>query len=182
MIGLAAATSRGVRTLGCHRRSTPRAILANGTPPGLGGADGGVSNVEMVTRSVAAPIGALVLLAGLSMGCGADSVDRASATAALQVCLQEQGADVHPIPQPASNLSIDADWLDVDLEASDVTVFVTDGDRAAETTFDALAETIGAGADPLDFFIEGPVVVLFGEESTPQEAELVRNCVREATS
>jgi hypothetical protein len=145
----------------------------------LGGADGAVSDVEMVTRSVAAPIGALVLLAGLSMGCGADSVDRASATAALQVCLQEQGAAVQPIPQPAS---IDADWLDVDLEASDLTVFVTDGDRAAETTFGALAETIGAGADPLDFFIEGPVVVLFGEESTPQEAELVRNCVREATS
>ena len=100
----------------------------------------------------------------------------------MQACLQEQGADVQSVPQLASNLSIDADPLDVDLEASDVTVFVTGGDSAAETTFDGLAETIGAGADPLDFFIEGPVVVLFGDESTPQEAELVRNCVRVATS
>jgi hypothetical protein len=182
MIGLAAATSRGVRTLGCCPRSNLRAIPAKGIPPGVGGAHGGVSAVEMVTRSMSVPIGALVLLAGLSVGCGADSVDRASATAALQACLQEQGADVQPVPQLAPTLSIAADSLDVDLEASDLTVFVTDGDSAAETTFDALAVTIGAGADPLDFSIEGPVVVLFGEESTPQEAELVRNCVRDATS
>ena len=85
-------------------------------------------------------------------------------------------------PQVASNLSIDADSLDVDLEASDLTVLVTDGDSAAASTFYALAETMGAGADPLDFFIEGPVVVLFGEESTPPEAELVRNCVQASTS
>jgi len=89
---------------------------------------------------------------------------------------------VKPVPQLASKLAIEADSLDVDLEASDLTVFVTDGERDAETTLDTLAKTIGAGADPLDFFIEGPVVVLFGEESTPQEAELVRNCVRQATS
>jgi hypothetical protein len=181
-VGLAAATSRGRRTFGCYPRSNPRAIPAKAISPGLGGTDGGVSAVETVTRSVAAPILALVLLAGLSVGCGGDSVDRASATAGLQACLQEQGADVQPVPHLASTPSIDADSLDVDLEASDLTVFVTDGDSAAETTFDALAETIGAGADPLDFFIEGPVVVLFGEESTPQEAELVRNCVRQATS
>ena len=128
------------------------------------------------------PLGALLLVAGLSAGCGGDSIDRATATAALRACLQAQGADVQPTPQLASNLPIDADSLDVDLEASDLTVFVTDGDRAAASTFDALAKTMGAGADPLDFFIEGSVVVLFGEESTPQEAELVRNCVQGATS
>lgn len=129
-----------------------------------------------------APIGALLLLAGLSVGCGGDSVHRGNASAALQACLQDQGAEVQPTPRLASILSIDAHSLDVDLETSDLTLFVTDGDNAAASTFDTLTETIGAGADPLDFFIEGPVVVLFGEESTPQEAELVRNCVREAKS
>jgi hypothetical protein len=136
----------------------------------------------MFTRPLTAPIGALLLLAALTVGCGADSTDRATATAALQACLHEQGADVRSTPQLAANLSIDADPLDVDLEASDLTVFVTDADSTAASTFDALVETIGAGADPLDFFIEGPVVVLIGEESTPQETELVRNCVQAATS
>ena len=79
-------------------------------------------------------------------------------------------------------MSIDADALDVDLEEGDLTVFVTDGDAAADRAFDAVADTLGAGADPLDFFIEGPVVVLFGEESTPAESELVRSCVQEAES
>ena len=133
-------------------------------------------------RSMTAPVAALALLAGLSVSCGGDSVDRATATAALQTCLREQGSEVQPVPQLASKLAIEADSLEVDLDASELTVFVTDGDSVAETTFDTLATTIGAGADPLDFFIEGPVVVLFGEESTPQEAELVRNCVRQATS
>jgi hypothetical protein len=151
-------------------------------PPGVGGANGRPPAVQLLTRSLTASIGAISLLAGLSVGCGGDSVQRGTASAALQACLQAHGADVHPTPQLASILSIDAQPLDVDLEASDLTMFVTDGDSAAASTYDALAETIGAGADPLDFFIEGPVVVLFGEESTPGEAELVRNCVQEATA
>jgi hypothetical protein len=79
------------------------------------------------------------------------------------------------IPEAGGAAAGNVEVLDVDLRGgNEVTLFLADNDAAAAALFNALQTTLGAGADPLDFFLESRPVVLFSEESTPGETLLVR--------
>lgn len=127
----------------------------------------------------------LVVLTLTAAACGDDGndADRSDIAGALQSCLRESGEQIESDPPIAQQLDLDVDVLAGELsDGGDVIVFVADDTAAAEAAFPVIAQTLGSGADEQDFFRQGQVIVLFGEQSRAAQQQLLRACAQEAGS
>lgn len=139
----------------------------------------------MRSRLVVLIVAVLVVLVLAAGACGDDDGDanRTDISGAVQSCLRESGERLEPDQPIAQQLDLDVDVLAGELvDGGDVIVFVADDAAAAEDAFAVIAQTLGSGADSLDFFREGPVIVLFGEQSRVAQQQLLRECAQQASS
>lgn len=123
-----------------------------------------------------------VLLAAAACGDdgGDGGPDRADVAAAVASCLERAGERVEPDAPIAQQIDLDVDVLAGELSGGgNVIVFVADDTTAAENAFPVIAQTLGSGADPDDFFRVGQVVVLFGEQAQAAQQQLLRECATE---